>query len=226
MKPLRGPRRREAAPAPVAESPAVASPPSAPVNWIARGAFAAVACGLFLAGGVWLAHTRTIAGTIAPRYAIAGPEVGSETIQAASTTAAPARAVAAPVEKAAQAPAVDEEAPRPDPRTLPSTITMPRGNGSQGDAQAGAAAQAGAPVPPAPAPAVESPLPPPVAVALPAPRPVPDRWQRLAEQLARCGSGDVIARAMCEESLRIEHCEGNWGRVPACPAKVEREYGN
>ena len=223
IKPTRARKRQVAAAEVAVEGVPVASAP--PVNWVARGAWAIVGIALFTAGGVWLSHTRGIAGTIAPRYAVAGPESGAETIQAASTTVAPAAPVATPVEKAAPAPAVADE-PRPDPRSLPSTITMPRGNGTNADAQAAAAAQAATTAPPAPAPVIEAPLPPPVAVVAPAPRPAPDRWQRLAELLARCPQGDVIARTMCEESLRIEHCQGHWGNVAACPARAEREYGN
>jgi hypothetical protein len=36
----------------------------------------------------------------------------------------------------------------------------------------------------------------------------------------------VIARTVCQESLRIEQCEGYWGRVAPCPARQDREYGN
>jgi hypothetical protein len=222
--PARRGRRRPAADAPAPEvAPVVAALPRS--RWIARGAWAACALTLFVAGGAWLAHTRGIAGTIAPRYAIDGPDTSAATIQAASTTVAPAPSAAAPVEKsvAPVTAVVDEEPARPDPRTLPSTITMPRGNGTMADTPS-----APAPAPPVtpPSPVVDTPLPPPVAVAPPAPRPAPDRWQRLADQIARCASEDLFARTMCEESLRLEHCQGQWGRVAACPPRAERDYGN
>jgi hypothetical protein len=73
----------------------------------------------------------------------------------------------------------------------------------------------------------EVPASPPVVVAqAPAPKPVPDRWQRLGDSLARCPANDVVARTVCQETLRLEQCEGYWGRVAPCPARPEREYGN
>jgi hypothetical protein len=67
----------------------------------------------------------------------------------------------------------------------------------------------------------------PVVVAqAPAPKPVQDRWNRLADALDRCPADDVIARTVCQESLRIEQCEGYWGRVAPCPARQDRDYGN
>ena len=67
----------------------------------------------------------------------------------------------------------------------------------------------------------------PVVVAqAPAPKPVQDRWHRLADALNRCPADDVIARTVCQESLRIDQCEGYWGRVAPCPARQDREYGN
>jgi hypothetical protein len=110
-----------------------------------------------------------------------------------------------------------------DARALPASITLPRGR-AETDALAATAAGSTAATS-APAPLVDPPLPPPVVVAQAPARAAPDRWQRLAEQIESCPS-DTLKRAVCQESLRIEYCEGNWGRVAACPAKVEREYGN
>jgi hypothetical protein len=222
------PKRRKSRRAPSQPSPvAEALPPAPRARWIARSAFAAVTCALLVAGGVWIAHTRSTAGTIAPRYAVAATDSGEETIKAAATTATVATPpVAAPADKsgAARLADGDDAATRTlDARSLPSSITMPRGN-PHTDALA-ASATAGVVAAPPSAPHVDAPLPPPIVVAQAPARPAPDRWQRLADSLANCPA-DVIARTMCQETLRIEHCDGYWGRVAACPAKVEREYGN
>jgi len=223
MTPGRRPRRRPPAPAP-SEASSEGNPATPPTRakWIARGLGVSIAGALLVAGGVWIAHTRGIAGTIAPRYSVAAPESNAETIEAAAATRpAPPATVAG--DKASGADR-DEGAPSRalDARALPASITLPRGR-SETDALAAAAAAPAAP--PAPAPVVEPPLPPPIVVAQAPARPAPDRWQRLAELLDGCPP-DALKRAVCQESLRIEHCEGFWGRVAACPAKAEREYGN
>jgi hypothetical protein len=192
-------------------------------NWIARGIGASLVGAQLVASGAWILQARGVSGNIAPRYSVAPPESGAETIEAAAATRS-APASPAPADKAAGAAASHDDGAAShtlDTRTLPSSITMPRGR-AETDALAATAAQ---PIAPPPAPVVEPPLPPPVVVAQVAARPTPDRWQRLATELERCPQ-DAFKRAVCQESLRIEHCEGHWGRVAACPAKVEREYGN
>ena len=226
MMPKRRPRRRvEAAPAAAPSASAIADPaatPAAQINWLARGIAVSLAGALFVAGGVWLMHARSNAGTIAPRYSVAPPESSAETIAAAAATR-PAPVAPVHADKAPSAVVDHDDASRTlDPRALPSSITMPRG---RAETDALAAAALTQPVAPPPAPVVEAPLPPPVVVAQAQARPAPDRWQRLAAELERC-PGETVRRALCQEALRIEHCEGHWGRVAACPAKVEREYGN
>lgn len=190
-----------------------------------RAAWAVAAVGVFAGTGMWLAHTRGDAGTIAPRYAVVPAESNTETINAAATdvrTPKVTEVLAGPGSDRPAPPALREPI---DPRTMPSSIAVPR------------APAAPVPLPAASAPADRSsgaasapeelPPPAPVIVALaPAPRPPPDRWQRLSEALARCPANDTFARTVCQESLRIESCEGFWGRVAPCPARVEREYGN
>jgi len=223
MVPKRRPRRRPEAPLPAKppETAGAATPTPVRVDWVARGVGLSLVAVLLVGGGTWIAHTRGIAGTIAPRYSVAAEESKAETIEVA---AAARPAPAAPADKTATAGVGHDDggASRTiDARALPSTITMPRGR-AETDALAAAAAQ---PVAPPPAPVVEPPLPAPIVVAQAPARPALDRWQRLAVELERCPP-DTLKRAVCQESLRIEHCEGHWGRVAACPAKVEREYGN
>lgn len=108
-----------------------------------------------------------------------------------------------------------------DVHKLPSSIAVPR------TAPRAPPVAVQEPVIPAPVvPPAPPPVPAPVIVAkAPAPKPVPDRWQLLSERLAACPPG-LFERVYCQESLRIEYCEGYWGRVAPCPAKVERDYGN
>jgi len=224
MMPKRRPRRRSEAPPPATPSVAseAATTPPARANWVARGVGLSLVAVLLVGGGAWITHTRGIAGTIAPRYSVAAEESKAETIEAA---AAARPAPAAPADKTASAGVGHDDggASRTiDARALPSTITMPRGRGETDSLAAAAAAQ---PVAAPPAPVVEPPLPAPIVVAQAPARPALDPWQRLAAELERCPP-DALKRAVCQESLRIEHCEGHWGRVAACPAKVEREFGN
>jgi hypothetical protein len=224
MMPARRPRRRAAAavPAETGADANVAATPVSRARWLARGIGLSMLGATLVAGGVWIAHTRGIAGTIAPRYSVAPQETSAETIEAAAA-ARPAPAAPVAADRTPSAGRDDAASTRTiDARALPASITMPRGR-AETDALAATAASTAAT--PAPAPVVDPPLPPPVVVAQAPARAAPDRWQRLAEQIEGCPP-DTLKRAVCQESLRIEYCEGHWGRVAACPAKVEREYGN
>lgn len=77
-----------------------------------------------------------------------------------------------------------------------------------------------APQPPAASaatPAVAVPAPEPTSPAPPAAPPKPNRITQLNDALARCAGQDLIARAVCEQRARLQHCEGYWGQVPQCP---------
>ena len=52
----------------------------------------------------------------------------------------------------------------------------------------------------------------------------PNRPITMIVPFAAGGTSDVIARTVCQESLRIEQCEGYWGRVAPCPARPERDF--
>ena len=52
----------------------------------------------------------------------------------------------------------------------------------------------------------------------------PDRAQILAAALAKC-SGDFFSRVGCEQRTRAQHCDGQWGQVPQCPAGIANEHG-
>jgi hypothetical protein len=92
----------------------------------------------------------------------------------------------------------------------------------------GIAAKAPVVLDPLPAPA---PVDPPLIItaAPPAPAPIvrvapPDRVQLLAGALAKC-TGDFLARFGCEHRTRAQHCEGQWGQNPQCPAGISNDHG-
>ena len=64
-----------------------------------------------------------------------------------------------------------------------------------------------------------APLPPPEIVAAapaPPPSPVPDRWQNMRDAMAQCDREGVIAGLICGQRVRIQFCEGYWGKVAQC----------
>jgi hypothetical protein len=63
-----------------------------------------------------------------------------------------------------------------------------------------------------------------VPVAETSKRPQPDRWQAMEVSLARC-SGDLIARFVCDQRVRLQFCEGHWGKAPACASGVANDHG-
>jgi hypothetical protein len=77
--------------------------------------------------------------------------------------------------------------------------------------------------------ATETPPPmptPQAAVAEPPQDPAPDRWQRMANEAASCGSEGFLARVVCEERIRLRYCEGHWGQAERCPvAAVANDHG-
>ena len=71
--------------------------------------------------------------------------------------------------------------------------------------------------PPAPAPVLEAP---------PQPRPAPpDRWQLMADAIARCSREDFISGVICEQRVRIDYCDGYWGQVAQCPSGISNDHG-
>ena len=70
----------------------------------------------------------------------------------------------------------------------------------------------------------ESPLPAPaVPLAVPSPPPPPpvDRWQTMRDSLARCDREGGFGGFICDQRVRLDACEGYWGRVPQCPLPPE-----
>ena len=69
------------------------------------------------------------------------------------------------------------------------------------------------PEPPRPAPAAPVPA--------PAAPPPPDRWQTMRDSLARCDREGGLGGFICDQRVRLDSCEGYWGRVPQCPLPPE-----
>jgi hypothetical protein len=83
-------------------------------------------------------------------------------------------------------------------------------------------AVAPAPEPPAEVEIVRVPPPEP---APPAPKPVPraDPWQQMKEAIGRCPAG-FLGRVVCEQKVRLQYCEGQWGKVPQCPGGPSADH--
>lgn len=81
------------------------------------------------------------------------------------------------------------------------------------------------PPPVEPAPIVQT-----LAVAPAAPPPAareaprPDPWQQLNDSLARCAGG-LFDRIVCDQRVRAQFCEGQWGQVPQCPTRAPNDHG-
>jgi hypothetical protein len=55
--------------------------------------------------------------------------------------------------------------------------------------------------------------------------PRPDRWQLMNESMANCANGDLIDRIVCDQRVRRQFCDGQWGQVPQCPSGVPNDHG-
>jgi hypothetical protein len=129
----------------------------------------------------------------------------------AATDAKPAATVAPPrVEAVVPTPAVTaaviEQASPPAKLVAakrggkPSAATFATADGDPPDAVF---------VPPEPEKPVPAPLPP--------PRPVPDRWQTMRAALTECDSQGMLDGLICGQRVRIQYCDGYWGKVAQCP---------
>jgi hypothetical protein len=66
--------------------------------------------------------------------------------------------------------------------------------------------------------AVAAPPPPEIVAAAPAPppSPVPDRWRNMRDAMAQCDREGVIGSLICGQRVRIQYCDGYWGKVAQC----------
>lgn len=190
------------------------------------GLLAAVAAlGALIATAAWVAHVRGAGGLIAPRYAVSEVGPAAETHPVAAPTPDRSEARPAPPSASDERTIVPETVEAPVRATPARTVVAVRAQSmAPPESPFAIPSRSEEPVataPPSPAVPVEAPVSPVAAVETP-----PDRWQRLAMSLAACPADDLFAKAVCQQSLRIEHCTGSWGRVPLCPAPVERDHGN
>jgi hypothetical protein len=95
-------------------------------------------------------------------------------------------------------------APRPDPKAVAATEVPP--------VVVEPVAPPPEPVPPPPPPA-------------PRPAPPPDRWQTMSNALAQCAREGGFGGFLCDQKVRLDSCEGYWGRVPQCPLPPENPGG-
>ena len=58
------------------------------------------------------------------------------------------------------------------------------------------------------------------AVAPPPPRPVPDQWQVMRDALAACDREGGLSGLFCGQKVRMQYCDGYWGKVPQCPGSI------
>ncbi|MFO1396806.1 MAG: hypothetical protein U1F48_07055 [Burkholderiales bacterium] len=58
----------------------------------------------------------------------------------------------------------------------------------------------------------------PVRAATTAAAPAPDRWQTVSDALARCAEEGGLSGFICDQRVRLDACDGYWGRVAQCPA--------
>lgn len=50
----------------------------------------------------------------------------------------------------------------------------------------------------------------------PPPPPAPDRWQTMRDAQAQCDRQGVIDGLICGQRVKMQYCDGYWGKVPQC----------
>ncbi len=141
--------------------------------------------------------------------------VGSTAVDA--VTPAPTAPLPAPAVAAVPASPVDATPPPPPRKTRAPRVAAPAPARDASPAVASSAPRVEAyemmPEPQRPAPAARIPV--------PLPPPPPDRWQTMRDSLARCDREGGIGGFICDQRVRLDSCEGYWGKVPQCPLPPE-----
>ena len=167
-----------------------------------------------LANGVVLA---AIAGWYLPNHAPDVSEVGAG-------SSAPARP-APDVEPARMTPPVTTA-----PTALPPLPTIVERElvpyspaaGRPATTKRGTAPKAAAPPPETPAEVEIVRVPPSEPAPVPKPVPRADPWQQMNEAIGRCPAG--FLGVVCEQRVRLQYCEGQWGKVPQCPGGPSADH--
>jgi len=162
---------------------------------------------------------------------IAGWHLPSRTPGAPDVETAPTATPAQPAPDAAPA-RMTPSATTPPATALPPLPTIvereivpnSHAEGKPATAKRTPAPKAVAP-PPEPAAEVEVVRAAPPEPAPPAPKPVPraDPWQQMNEAIGRCPAG-FLGRVVCEQKVRLQYCEGQWGKVPQCPGGPSADH--
>lgn len=136
-------------------------------------------------------------------------------VSAAKSQPPDAEVAPSPVEAVGAAPAGVDLAPQTQPAIKPgatvaakrtmlaSRATFATVNGDPPDA-----------VNPPPEPERPQPAP------APPPRAAPDRWQLMRDALAQCDKEGMINGLICGQRVRVQYCEGYWGKVDQCAGTV------
>jgi hypothetical protein len=45
----------------------------------------------------------------------------------------------------------------------------------------------------------------------------------MSEAIGRCPAG-FLGRVVCEQRVRLQYCEGQWGKVPQCPGGPSADH--
>ena len=206
---------RKAKAAAQASSPASAPAPAAPAAAGSRSILWAL-----LAIGVVVA---AIAGWHLPTRAPDAPDVGTPstaTPAQPAPDAEPARMIPSATTPPATAlpplPTIVERELIPNSHAAGKAATSKRANPSP---------KAAAPPTEAP-PKVEIVRAPPPEPAPPVTKGVPPRadpWQQMNEAIGRCPAG-FLGRVVCEQKVRLQYCEGQWGKVPQCPGGPSADH--
>jgi hypothetical protein len=162
-----------------------------------------------------------IAGWHLPTHAPEAPDAG------ASSSAAPA--LPSPPAPAAESARIDPpavSAPQPLP-TIVERELVPHAPAvlKPGTPKRATPAPKVVAAPPPQAPAEVEIVKPPPAPAPPAPKPQVriDPWQQMSEAIARCPA-EFLGRVVCEQKVRLQYCEGQWGKVPQCPGGPSADH--
>lgn len=142
----------------------------------------------------------------APAAPADGSTAGTATVPPGATGAT---ATGAPEGAASASPEVTGAAPEPEPAAAPAAKAKPHPRPAPKPA-------------PKPAPVAEPKAPTPAAapVARPAAAPAPkkDRWAQMLDAIAsQCGKETFLDKVICEQKVRIQYCDGYWGKVQQCP---------
>jgi len=206
---------RKAKAAADAAPPAAMSQAAAPTAGPSRSMLWAL-----LALGVVLA---AIAGWYLPTHAPEAPDVS-----AASSLApgAPAQPVTEPARITPSASTPPAAALPPLPAIVERELVphSPAAGKPAAPRRGNAAPKAVTPPPEAPAEVeiVRAPQPAPATPAPPAPMRV-DPWQQMSEAIGRCPAG-FLGHVVCEQKIRLQYCEGQWGKVPQCPGGPSADH--